>query len=68
MAKRRVPEGQENFPWARLAGPAGRKVPARERMVGDRPQTQIKLAAYQAEYQQGHDGLMHGVEKRHRPR
>lgn len=48
MTKRRVPEGQENFPWARLAGPAGRKVPARERMVGDRPQTQIKLAAYKA--------------------
>lgn len=48
MAKHRVPDGQETFPWASASGPSGRKVPARERMVGDRPQTQIKLAAYQA--------------------
>jgi len=48
MPKRRRPDGQETFPWAEPSGPTGRKVPARERLVGDRPHTQIKLAAYQA--------------------
>ena len=48
MAKQPVDIGQETFPWANPTGPSGRKVPARERLVGDRPQTQVKLAAYQA--------------------
>ena len=48
MAKQRESDAQGAFPWASPPGPSGRKVPARERLVGDRPQTQIKLAAYQA--------------------
>ena len=48
MSKQRVREVQGEFPWAGPSGPSGRRVPARERMVGDRPQTQVKLAAYQA--------------------
>lgn len=48
MSKQRASDAQEAFPWASPTGPTGRKVPARERLVGDRPQTQIKLAAYKA--------------------
>ena len=48
MSKQSASGEQESFPWAVPPGPSGRKVPARERLVVDRPQTQIKLAAYQA--------------------
>ena len=48
MPRRRATQTQERFPWASMVGPMGRKVPARERTVCDRPQTQIKLAAYAA--------------------
>jgi three-Cys-motif partner protein len=48
MAKQRESDAQGAFPWASPTGPTGRKVPARLRLVRDRPQTQIKLAAYQA--------------------
>lgn len=47
LVVRRVTPGQEAFGWMEPAGPSGRKVPARQRLVRDRPHTRIKLAAYQ---------------------
>lgn len=44
MPKKTV--GQTTFGWFDAEGPTGRKVPARDRLVRDRPHTQIKLSAY----------------------